>query len=190
VCVCVCVCVYLLGSHKALHNPGDSSKFECQVVQRSQEEYLLTSGGLGIFKKLLSMPHVPKRTKFVPPPFFNCVVPQFTRTAHTQAFPNYYPKRPGNWTFTFHCLRLTPQLVYTKWRRVSSQRTLSFAHVCEICFGRTANVLSVRNISRSARVRNGALLNHIRHFNQQLNYYKDSRMQVELYVIGYTVLGE
>ena len=57
-CVCVCVCVYLLGSHKALHNPLNSAEFELQVVRRSQHEYLLTSGGLGILKKLLSMTHV------------------------------------------------------------------------------------------------------------------------------------
>jgi hypothetical protein len=52
VCVCVCVCIYihLLGSHKALHTPEDSSEFECQVLQRSQDEWLLTRGGLGILK--------------------------------------------------------------------------------------------------------------------------------------------
>ena len=68
-CVCVCVCVYLLGSHKALHNPPDSApdsaEFEFQVVRRSHEEYLLTSGGLGILKKLPSMRHVKQRPNLV-----------------------------------------------------------------------------------------------------------------------------
>ncbi len=66
------------------------------------------------------------------------------------------------------------------YRRFFCKRALSFAHVCELCFVRTANVLSASNNSRIARVIIGALCPHIRLFNRQANYCKDSRMQVGL----------